>query len=99
MTSALCSATCCSRIFLSSSAVAGYDPGLTGRSSLVPLDNATYRLSGTTMPMCPSLPPPFVVEMVTSAAVSCVVSLLMSSSVGCPSILVISNAWRALNTS
>jgi len=42
---------------------------------LVPLDNATYRLSGTTMPMCPSLPPPFVVEMVTSAAVSCIVSL------------------------
>ena len=49
--------------------------------------------------MCPSLPPPLLAEMVTSAVVSCVVSLLMLSSVGCNPILAISNAWRALNMS
>ncbi len=84
---------------MSSLAVAGYAPGWTGHTNLGPVDNATYLDCGTTIPMCPSVPPRFVVEMVTSAAVNCVVSLLMSSSVDCPSILAISNALRASNTS
>ncbi len=84
---------------MSSLAVAGYAPGWTGRTNLGPVDNATYLDCGTTILMCPSVPHPFVVEMVTSAAVNCIVSLLMLSFVGCPLILTISNALRALNTS
>ena len=96
---ALCSATSLSRIFVSSLANAGYAPGLVGLVKLVPPNRTVYLVSGTTILICPNVPPPMVVEMVTRAAVNCVVSLLMSSSVGWPSILVSSNALRASNTS
>ena len=60
-----------------------------GRMSLGPVNNATYLVSGTTILMCPSLPPPFPVKMATNAAVNCIVSLLMLLSVSCPPILAI----------
>ena len=61
---------------------------------LEPVENDVYSEPLRIMPMCPWSPPPFVVGTVASIAPSSRVSWFMSSSVGWPSILVMSNFSR-----
>ena len=70
-------------------------PGVLGNNKEVePVKNDVYSKFSRIMPMCPWLHPPFVVVTVASIALSSWVSWFMSSSVGCPSILVMLNFLR-----
>ena len=61
---------------------------------LEPVEKDVYSVLSRIIPMCSWSPPPFVVGTVASIAPSSRVSWFMSSSVGWPSILVMSNFSR-----